>query len=382
MADNPLVKLRALGQSIWLDYIRRDLITSGELKKLIDEDGLGGMTSNPSIFDKAIAGSRDYDASIRKMAQAGQSPVEMYEALTIEDVQMAADVFRPLYDKLEGGDGFVSLEVNPHLANDTEGTVAEARRLWGKLRRPNIFIKVPATLAGLPAIRQLTAEGVNVNITLLFGLPRYEEVAEAYLAGLEDRAAQGQPLKGVTSVASFFLSRIDVLVDPGLEKLMAAGGPQAKAAAALRGEVAIASAKVAYTIYDRIFRSGRFQALAAKGAQVQRLLWASTSTKNPDYPDVKYVEPLIGPETINTLPVETLNAYRDHGQPAVTLADGSDKAAANLQRLPELGLDLNQATQQLEDEGVEKFNQPYDSLLKTLETKRQEIVEQSIEGGA
>ncbi|MCK9376297.1 MAG: transaldolase [Syntrophobacterales bacterium] len=373
MRENPLLKLAAFGQSIWLDYIRRQMIDNGELQKLIDDDGLKGVTSNPAIFEKAIAGSRDYDASIRTLAQAGRSIQAIYEVLTVEDVQRAADLFRPHYDRLDGADGFVSLEVNPHLARDTQGSIAEARRLWQALSRPNVFIKIPATKEGLPAIRQLISEGINVNVTLLFGLPRYREVAEAYIAGLEARAAQGKPLR-VASVASFFLSRIDVLLDPQLEALAAASGPQALGAKELIGQVAIASAKVAYTIYQEIFGSARFQALVSKGARPQRLLWASTSTKNPAYPDVKYVEPLIGPNTVNTLPPETIEAYRDHGQPAARLAEGVDRAAAYLQRLPELGLDLNQATQQLEDEGVDKFNKPFDSLMGTLERKRREAL--------
>lgn len=373
MKENPLIKLTNLGQAIWMDYIRRQMIDSGELQRLIDADALRGVTSNPSIFEKAIAGSHDYDDDIRSLAREGKSIQEIYEALTVTDIQRAADVFRPLFDRLQGADGFVSLEVNPHLAHDTHGTIAEARHLWAKLARPNVFIKVPATRAGLPAIRQLISEGINVNVTLLFGLPRYKEVAEAYISGLEERAAQNLPLN-VASVASFFLSRIDVLLDPKLEQIAQAGGPLAMAAASLTGEVAIASAKVAYAIYAQIFGSQRFNDLAAKGARVQRLLWASTSTKNPAYPDLKYVEPLIGPETINTLPVETLNAYRDHGEPAPRLAEGLEKAAGILQRLPELGIDLNRATQQLEDDGVEKFNQPYDSLMCTLEGKRLEAV--------
>jgi transaldolase len=371
MKKNPLLKLTGYGQSIWLDYIRRQLIDSGELQNLIDHDGLRGVTSNPAIFEKAIAGSPDYDEAIRQLALAGKSTQEIYEALTLEDVQRAADAFRPLFDRLQGADGFVSLEVNPHLAHDTHGTIAEARRLWGGLDRPNVFIKVPATREGLSAIRQLISEGINVNVTLLFGLPRYREVAEAYLSGLEERAAQGLHLT-VSSVASFFLSRIDVLLDPRLEQLVKIGGAKAQRAAYLEGEVAIASAKVAYSIYKQTFSHERFQVLAAQGAQSQRLLWASTSTKNPAYADLKYVEPLIGPDTVNTLPPETLNAYRDHGQPASRLAKDLDKAAAALQCLPEMGIDLNQATQQLEDEGVEKFIKPYDSLLRTLEDKRRE----------
>lgn len=374
MKENPLLKLSTFGQSIWLDYIRRQMIDSGELKKLIDEDGLKGVTSNPAIFQKAIAGSRDYDEAIRTLAQAGASVEAIYQVLTVEDVQRAADLFRPLYDRMEGKDGFVSLEVNPHLAHDTRGTLAEARRLWQALARPNVLIKVPATQKGLPAIRQLIGEGLNVNVTLLFGLPRYRDVAEAYIAGLEDRVAAGQPLNPVASVASFFLSRIDVLLDPRLEKLAAAGGPQAQTARDLIGQVAIASARAAYTIYQEIFGSERFQKLAAQGARPQRLLWASTSTKNPAYPDVKYVEPLIGPNTVNTLPPETLEAYRDHGDPAARLTEGLDRAAGVFRRLPELGLDLDQATQQLEDEGVEKFSQPFDSLMATLEDKRREVL--------
>jgi transaldolase len=375
MTNNPLIKLAGCGQSVWLDYIRRQMIDSGELQALIDQDGLRGVTSNPAIFQQAIAGSADYDESIRKLAQAGKSAQEIYEGLTLEDIRRAADVFRPLFDRLQGADGFVSLEVNPHLARDTQGTIAEARRLWSKLDRPNVFIKVPATRAGLPAIRRLISEGINVNVTLLFGLPRYREVAEAYLSGLEERAARGLPLT-VASVASFFLSRIDVLLDPRLAQLAQKGGPPARRAAALEGEAAIASAKVAYTIYQQICGSERFRALAARGAGSQRLLWASTSAKNPAYSDVKYVEPLIGPETVNTMPLETLRAYRDHGRPASRLTEGREKAAAVIQGLPELGIDLNQATQQLEDEGVEKFIKPYDSLLRTLEDQRREVVGQ------
>jgi transaldolase len=365
MKGNPLLTLATFGQSIWLDYIRRRMIESGDLKKLIDADGLKGVTSNPAIFQKAIAGSRDYDEAIRVMAQAGKSIEEIYQVLTVGDVQRAADLFFPLYDRLAGRNGFVSLEVNPHLAHDTQGTIAEARRLWQALGRLNVLIKVPATREGLPAIRQLISEGINVNITLLFGLPRYREVAEAYIGGLEARAAQGRPLDRVASVASFFLSRIDVLLDPKLEKL---------GAKELVGQVAIASAKTAYTIYREIFEGARFKKLAGQGARPQRLLWASTSTKNPAYPDVKYVEPLIGPDTVNTLPPETLEAYRDHGDPAPRLTEDLDLAATCLKRLPELGLDLNQAAQQLEDEGVEKFNQPFDSLMATLVGKRREVL--------
>ncbi|MHB8629823.1 MAG: transaldolase [Aggregatilineales bacterium] len=364
--NNPLKQLEALGQSIWLDYIRRDLMTSGKLRKLIEEDGLAGMTSNPAIFEAAISGSHDYDDDIRTMTLAGKGVKAIYEALSEHDVQSAADEFRPLYDKLDGKDGFVSLEVNPHLVHDTEGTIEEAHQLWAALNRPNVFIKVPATSEGIPAIRQLISEAINVNITLLFGLPRYRQVAEAYVAGLEARVAQGKSIKRIASVASFFLSRIDVLIDPTLEKIIAQGGTQAELAKQLHGQVAIASAKVAYQIYKEVFESERFKKLAAQGAGVQRLLWASTSTKNPAYSDVKYVEAIIGPDTINTLPIETLDAYRDHGKPEARLEQDAEHAAWILQQLPALGIDLDKITQQLENEGAEKFNKPFDKLMDSL----------------
>ena len=379
MRENPLLKLQALGQSVWIDYIRRQMIPSGELKRLIDEDGVLGVTSNPSIFDKVIAGSHDYDDAIHRLSEQGKGPEEIYQALTVEDIQKAADLFRRLYDQQEGRDGFVSLEVNPHLAHDAQETIEEARWLWKALDRPNVFIKVPATREGLPAIRQLISEGINVNVTLLFGLPRYREVAQAYIAGMEDRAAKGQPLKQIASVASFFLSRIDVLVDTLLEKIVAAGGTQAEEAKALRGGVAIASAKVAYSVYKEIFSGERFESLAAKGARTQRLLWASTSTKNPEYSDVKYIEPLIGPQTINTMPLETLNAYRDHGNPSPRLEEHVGEATGLLGRLSGLGIDLDKVTQQLEDEGIEKFIQPYDSLMCNLEGKRRSALGEQLD---
>jgi transaldolase/glucose-6-phosphate isomerase len=370
MKRNPLVKLQSFGQSVWLDFLRRGMLASGELRQLIEEDGARGVTSNPSIFEKAIAGSHDYDEAIRALALEGKSVPEIYQALTVADVQRAADLFRPVYDQMAGRDGFVSLEVSPYLASDTAGTIAEARRLWAALDRPNVFIKVPATLAGLPAISQLIGEGINVNVTLLFGLERYREVAEAYLAGLEAGAAEGQSLERVASVASFFLSRIDVLVDPLLEKVMQAGGPKAEIARSLHGQVAIACAKVAYQIYKEVFEGARFRTLAARAARTQRPLWASTSTKNPADSDVKYVEALIGPETVNTLTLETLHAYRDHGHPALRLEEGVAEAREVLRRLPGVGIDLAAVTQQLEEEGVQKFNVSFDRLMTTLEEKR------------
>jgi transaldolase len=366
MKDNPLKKLETLGQSIWLDYIRRDLFSSGKLRKLIDDDGLRGMTSNPAIFEKAIAESNIYDQDIRDMALKKKDVKSIYEVLSQRDVQSAADEFRSVYEKTDGKDGYVSLEVNPHLAHDTKGTIEEARRLWAALNRPNILIKVPATSDGLPAIQQLISEGINVNVTLLFGLPRYRQVAEAYIAGLEARTAQGKSVKHIASVASFFVSRIDALVDSLLEKLIKQGGPKADLAKTVQGQVAIASAKMAYQIYKDIFGSDRFKKLVAKDACVQRLLWASTSTKNPDYSDVKYIESLIGPDTINTVPPETIDAYRDHGNPKSSLEQDVEEASWIMERLPELGINIDKVTQQLEDEGVKKFNAPFDKLMEAL----------------
>jgi transaldolase len=300
------------------------------------------------------------------MVLEGKGVNAIYEALSQRDVQSAADEFRSLYDKTDGHDGYVSLEVNPHLAHDTNGTVEEARRFWKTLARPNVFIKVPATTEGLPAIQALISDGINVNVTLLFGLPRYRQVANAYLAGLAARVARGKPVTHVASVASFFVSRIDALVDPLLDKVIAQGGDKAVLAKTMRGQVAIASAKMAYQIYKEIFCSDRFGSLAAQGARAQRVLWASTSTKNPDYSDVKYVEALIGPETVNTAPFETLDAYRDHGDPNARLEQDVEEARLVLDRLPNLGIDIDHVTQQLEDEGVVKFNKPFDKILQTL----------------
>ncbi|MBD3335875.1 MAG: transaldolase [Candidatus Eisenbacteria bacterium] len=366
MQNNPVRKLREFGQSLWLDYLSRGMLDSAGLKKLIDEDGLCGVTSNPAIFQKALSRSADYDDAVKKLAQEGKSAEEAYRILTVEDVRRAADAFRPVYDANDGCDGFVSLEVSPHLARNVEGTLKEARELWNALDRPNVFIKVPGTKEGLTCIRRLIADGININVTLLFGLERYREVAEAYFLGLQDRINAGKPVERIASVASFFLSRIDVLIDPKLKELAAEGGEKGKRAEELRGEAAIASARIAYQIYKEVTGSQPFLKLKEQGAKPQRVLWASTSTKNPEYSDVKYVEALIGPDTINTVPQETLEAYRDHGDPAMRLENDLDKARRVLDELEKLGIHMKDVSQQLEDEGIEKFNKPFDQSLEAL----------------
>lgn len=364
---NPLRTLAALGQSVYLDAISRPMIEGGDLRRLIEEDDLHGVTSNPAIFEKAIGQSADYDDAIAELARRGLPSAEIFETLAVEDIRAAADLFARTFDTSDGLHGYVSLEVSPLLADDTEGTLVEARRLWRSLARPNVFVKVPGTEAGLSAIRRLTAEGVNVNVTLLFGLPRYQAVAEAYIAGLEDRAAAGEGLAGVASVASFFLSRIDVLLDPRLDEIAAGGGERASLARELRGTAAIASAKRAYVIYASLFGGERFAPLAEAGARPQRLLWASTGVKDPAYHDLAYVEPLIGPDTVTTLPQETLDAYRDHGDPAPRLTEGLDEAERTLRSLAELGIDLDAATRELERQGVEKFVAPFGALMEAID---------------
>jgi transaldolase len=362
---NPLQQLAALGQSVWLDYIHRDLFSGGRLRHLIDEDALTGMTSNPAIFEKAIDQGHAYDEQIDSLARAGKSANDIYEALSQSDVQHAADELRGVYDATRGEDGYVSLEVSPRLARDEAGTIAEGRRLWAALQRPNAYIKVPATVEGLGAIRTLISDGINVNITLLFSLPRYQEVMDAYLTGLEQRVAAGGSIAKVSSVASFFISRIDAMVDPMLEERLRSG-PDPQAQAAL-GQVAIACGKLAYNMYGQTFAQQRFQPLAARGARAQRLLWASTSTKNPQYSDVKYVEALLGPRTIDTMPLETIEAYRDHGKPAARLGENLSQARKIFESLPALGVDIDAVCRKLENEGIDKFNQPFDKLLREIE---------------
>lgn len=365
-----LKKIRSFGQSVWLDYIRRDMVRSGQLKNLIEKYGIRGVTSNPAIFEKAIDGSNDYDEDINRLIGHGKNAREIYEILTVQDIQEAADIFRPLYDRTEGQDGFVSLEVSPHLAHDAEGTICEARELWKKVNRPNVFIKIPATAEGFPAIRRCINDGINVNVTLIFGLPSYMKVAMAYIEGLESRVAQDKPVNRIASVASFFLSRIDVLADKMLENSIERGN-HPDIAQALHGLVAISCAKVAYQMYMEIFGSDKFRKLTEKGARPQRLLWASTGTKNPSYSDVKYVEPLIGPETINTMPMETVEAYLDHGDPASRLEEGAAEANHLLAHLSDLGIKLDDIAEQLEVEGIDKFIKPYESLINKLNEKRE-----------
>jgi transaldolase len=373
--SNPLTQVASLGQSVWLDLIRRNMLApGGEMQKLIEKDGVRGVTSNPAIFEKAINGSPDYDNEIRALGKQGKGTAEIYESLAIEDVGRAADFFRPLYDSTKGADGFVSLEVSPKLAHDTEGTIVEARRLWKALNRPNVMIKIPGTKAGLPAARTVLREGINVNVTLLFAVERYEEVLEAYVAALEDRVKEGKPVDRIASVASFFLSRIDTLLDPQILKVAEAGGPKGDVARNLPGTIAVANAKVAYQRYGIVTATERWKKLAAKGARPQRLLWASTSTKNPKYSDTMYVDPLIGADTVNTMPMETVDAYRDHGKPAARITDDIDGSHRQLAQLKEIGIDLAAATKQLEDEGVKKFVEPFDKLLASLETKRKAVL--------
>jgi transaldolase/glucose-6-phosphate isomerase len=367
-----LHELAQLGQSIWLDYIRRSFISSGELQQLIDQ-GLRGMTSNPSIFEKAISGSTDYAADLERLVREGKSLEEIYEALVVDDIRAAADLLRPVYDSTNGDDGYVSLEVSPTLARDTEGTLAEAQRLWSLVSRPNLMIKIPATKEGLPAITRALMSGINVNVTLIFSLERYAEVIEAYLSGLEERANVDLPIQGLASVASFFVSRVDSKVDPRLEEIIAAGGPLAGTARSLLGKAAVANAKLAYQQFCAIFEGPRFARLREQGARYQRPLWASTSTKNPAYSDIKYVEELIGPHTVNTLPQETIDAFVDHGLPRLSLEEEVEGARAALEALEELGISMEQVTRELEVEGVEAFAHSFEKLMTGLTEKQRSL---------
>ena len=359
---NPLQQLHSYGQSFWYDNIRRKYLEDGTLAGYITKDGLRGLTSNPSIFEKAIAGSDDYDAQIAALSAQGKSVAEIYDTLSISDIQAACDLFRPVYEASNRQAGYVSLEVSPHLAHDTEGTIADAKRLFTAVARPNLMIKVPATDEGIPAVQALIASGINVNVTLMFNMRHYEVVAQAYLAGLEAFVANGGDPSGVASVASFFVSRVDSAVDKAL-----AG----KGADHLLGKTAVANSKVVYQRFKELFHGAPFADLKAKGAQVQRLLWASTSAKNPAYPDTLYIDELIGPETVSTIPPNTVEAFRDHGTVKNTLETADDKAQSVLAELADVGIDLDVVTEQLQVDGVAAFSQSFDTLLAALEQKQE-----------
>ena len=369
MIRNPLQELVDQGQSVWLDYLSRDLIRSGQLEQMIADDGLRGITSNPTIFHGAISGSDTYDAEIASLAASGLDAEATFETLAIADIRAACDILMQVYETSQGRDGFVSLEVSPHLARDTAGTVSAARRLAARVDHRNLMIKVPATREGLPAIETLLGEGINVNITLIFAQEVYRGVAEAYLNALEARAARGDSVDDVASVASTFVSRIDSAVDAQLEALAESRPDAAKEAQALLGQAAIANSKAVYRIFEDIFGGERFQRLAARGARRQRPLWASTSTKNPEYPPTLYVDELIGPDTVNTMPENTMTAFRDQGEVQETVRADQDFWNEVLERLKRLGIDLDAVMMQLEDEGVQKFVDSYDELLADLDAK-------------
>jgi len=368
---NPLLALQKAGQSIWLDYIRRDLISSGQLRALIENDGLRGMTSNPSIFEKAISGSPDYSAQLDQLIAEGLSAGDIFERVAVKDIQDAADNLRPVYDSTNKRDGYVSIEVSPTLAHDTQGSIEEARRLWKAVKRPNLMVKIPGTVEGVPAVRQLTGEGLNINITLLFAQEAYIAVAEAFLDGLEAALKAGKDISGISSVASFFVSRIDTLADSQIDAaLKNPGSPdREQLLRSLHGKVAIANAKQAYRWYQQMIAGSRWRALAGRGANSQRLLWASTSTKNPKYRDVLYVEELIGPETVNTIPPATMDAFRDHGIVRRTL--DADLAAADktMIDLEKAGLSMKKITDQLLDEAIKLFDDAFAKLIDAVEQK-------------
>jgi transaldolase/glucose-6-phosphate isomerase len=367
-------KLTDLGQSLWYDYMERRILENGELAELINQGDIRGLTSNPSIFNQAIAKSKDYDSALIPMALAGYTDKQILEQLMIEDIERVADLLRPLFDRTHSGDGFVSLEVRPDLAYDTEKTIAEAQRLWNIVNRPNVMIKIPASEPGLPAIRQSIAAGININITLIFSIDRYKEVMEAYLSGLEDRVKAGKPVDHINSVASFFVSRIDTKVDKYLEPIIQATGPNALTAKSLLGKIAIVNARLAYREFRKVFESDRFNRLKAKGARLQRPLWASTSTKNPAYPDTMYVDELIGAHTVNTVPPQTLEAFRDHGKVQVTIEKRLDQADKDFSDLEAVGISMQKVTQELEEEGVQAFSEAYESLFASVKQRREDAL--------
>ena len=362
MEQSKVKNIHDFEQSIWLDFIDRKLIKTGALKNLIDVDGVRGVTSNPAIFEKAISSSSDYDEDIQSLLKEGKNNEAIFYGMAIKDIQHAADILLPVYEeKVSAADGFVSLEVSPHLARDTQGTIEQANDLWRKVDRKNVMIKIPGTVEGLTAIETCISNGININVTLLFGLKQYRTVTEAYITGLEKRLANGQSIDQVASVASFFISRVDIMVDSILAE---------KGSSELQGQVAIALAKAAYQIYKEVFSSDRFITLKNQGASPQRLLWASTSNKNPAFKDTRYVEALIGPKTVNTIPLDTLEAFRDHGVVASTLENDLDKANSILDQIKSAGIDMEEISNRLEEEGIQKFKVPYDKMLQAIESAK------------
>ncbi len=374
MAANPLVELGKHGQSPWLDFIERGLISSGRLLQMVSRDGITGVTSNPTIFEKAIGGGREYDGQIRVLAERGAGVMDAYKEIVTEDIRNAADVLRPVYDTTSCGDGYVSLEVDPDLAYDADGTIRRAEELYRAVSRPNVLIKIPGTRQGLPAVEDVIARGIPVNVTLIFSGKRYEEVAEAYIRGVERLAAQGKNPGRVASVASFFVSRVDTAVDGLLDGVVARwpGSPKAETALSLKGKVAVANARLAYARFREIFSTPRWRELAAKGARVQRPLWASTGTKNPNYSDVLYVEELVGPDTVNTMPLPTIEAFRDHGKADDTLTGRREEAAGVLSDLGLLDIGIEEVCEKLVKDGVQSFTDSYRKLLETIERKLSE----------
>jgi transaldolase len=377
---NPLLQLKALGQSVWYDNIDRAQLVSGQFKRLLDEDGVVGVTANPTIFQKSISHGSAYDEQISQLISEGKSTGEIYEALVIKDITTVADLLRPIYDSTNGQDGYVSLEVSPDLAHDTEGTLLEVRRFWKIVDRPNLLIKIPATPEGIPAIRQALSEGININITLIFSIENYRQVADAYLSALEERNGEGKDISHIASVASFFVSRVDTLVDKLLEDKIKATNDSAEQQKlkALEGKAAIANARLVYQDFKGIFSTPRFESLKHAGAHVQRPLWASTSTKNPAYRDVLYAEELIGPDTVDTMPLETVENFRDHGRVRYSIEDNIPQASAELAALEAVGIHYDQVTQQLQDEGVQRFADSFHELFKGIADKQQVLKEKQV----
>src|SRR5438105_1534249 len=377
---NPLLQLKELGQSVWYDNIDRSQLNNGQFQRLLDEDGVVGVTANPTIFDKSISSGHAYDEQIDQLIKEGKSTNEIYEALIIKDIQTVADILRPIYDQTNGLDGYVSLEVSPDLAHDTDGTLSEVRRFWKMVNRPNLMIKIPGTPEGLPAIRQSLTEGININITLIFSMKTYREVAEAYISALESRLAEGKDISRIASVASFFVSRVDTLVDTLLEDKIKATSDSAEQQKlkSLEGKADIANARLVYQDFKLIFNTPRFDTLKQHDAHVQRPLWASTSTKNPAYRDVLYAEELIDPDTVDTMPLETIEKFRDHGQVRLSIEDDIQQAHADLDALEQVGIHYDQVTQQLQDEGVKKFADSFHDLFKGIESKKKAIEEKQV----